>query len=467
MSLLSVVLNSEGGRRAQLLPTSFTARDLRWHKNLDVLRDFHRGTSRLPSQHAQDASERFIGKWLATQRAASKGRRGSDWSEARQDALDQSVPGWDVRRDSEAEWRERFESLRLFREVNGRMPNSGETIYAWLATQRVALRDGSLSAMRIQTLAELDSEWHVSETENRWLESYRELTAFFDLNGRLPLQGRNPKETVMQGWCRTQRNAYAAGRLPTTKVSLLDSGLPGWRVGRDDEGRWDRRFAELETFYRREGRWPRSSIIGPDNEEERNLGRWLANQKSSFHGKGTVRMTEDRVSRLDSLSPEWRGKPRGTLGRKADTWEDSFEMTREFYLARGSWPSAAADSPHERKLGRWIVAQRQVYRGNMPGNVTPEREALLSSLSPDWHERFARGEEAWNRHAASLRGLHDENVWPANRLDASEESKLADWLSRQKVALKAGTLPASRRAVLDSITVDWPTRRGKRRPHIT
>lgn len=88
--------------------------------------------------------------------------------------------------------------------------------------------------------------------------------------------------------CRRQY-AQTGYRRDPKKVALLES-IAGWSWTSAYYPEWDETFSEVAKA------WPAI---------DRKLSRWVANQKSAYSGRGTTRMTPDRIEKLESL-PGWK-----------------------------------------------------------------------------------------------------------------------------------------------------------------
>lgn len=67
-----------------------------WMETLTELTSFARRTGRMPDQHAQDAAERKLGKWLYRQRAAAApgGRGAAAFTSEKRQQMSAAIPEW-------------------------------------------------------------------------------------------------------------------------------------------------------------------------------------------------------------------------------------------------------------------------------------------------------------------------------------------------------------------------------------
>jgi len=125
--------------------------DIRWHRNLTLAAKCATERGSIAADDVVDGVA--IGRWMSTQRAAYRTGR---LSRARQQALDEAIPGWESGRDrakrDEWEWKRHLTAAAAYLAEHGGMPhdaNQGRlAIGRWLARQRAAHRRGTLAPDR-------------------------------------------------------------------------------------------------------------------------------------------------------------------------------------------------------------------------------------------------------------------------------------------------------------------------------
>lgn len=68
-----------------------------------------------------------------------------------------------------------------------------------------------------------------------------------------------------------------------------------------DSSKWDRTFAELERFVRKQGRLPNNRYAPI---EELRLRNWMSTQRNARTGIGTASLSTEQATRLESI-PGW------------------------------------------------------------------------------------------------------------------------------------------------------------------
>jgi hypothetical protein len=150
-----------------------------------------------------------------------------------------------------------------------------------------------------------------------WLSSAQTLAAFVSENGALPRQSaaETPEERRAGNTLRMLRSrlygtAQDKGPLSVEQVQWLDTHVPGWRgenvrakaLGRRTKVDHRTRTTQVRRFRAYHGRMPST---GGRSSHERQLARFLVNQRQGAAGRGTVAFDDTRRALLDSKIPGW------------------------------------------------------------------------------------------------------------------------------------------------------------------
>lgn len=131
-----------------------------------------------------------------------------------------------------------------------------------------------------------------------------DVLAFYEAEGRLPINGRSPQESALAGWLARRRTQAAEGSLSLVYAQALDA-IPGWRdypTKRDaDAVRWKQRLAEVAAYLAAGRDWPRHNKT--DDHEERPLGVWLHTQRIDYRAG---KLTSAKEKQLNDVIPGWR-----------------------------------------------------------------------------------------------------------------------------------------------------------------
>lgn len=138
-----------------------------------------------------------------------------------------------------------------------------------------------------------------------WRRRAKEVTAFQDEYGRLPSSKGDAAEHLLYVWIAEQRKQHDAGRLPLTKLTLLQN-LNGWMLDpRQSEldDVWRNKLSAVCRFFEEQGRFPRYRTYQSD--QERSLGVWLHNQHQRRNKKLLLPW---RLEALNDSLPGWRSR---------------------------------------------------------------------------------------------------------------------------------------------------------------
>ncbi|WP_395405057.1 helicase associated domain-containing protein [Arthrobacter sp. UC242_113] len=138
---------------------------------------------------------------------------------------------------------ERMQQLLAFVQETGRYPSrhsgtkSERTLAAWLQRRRQEARTGALPPTIRDGLAALPA-WQTppraEADESRWLERLQALARYRATGHEWPRHKASDsgEEHELGVWLHSQRYKLRNGELNSEKTDMLDSNLPGWRVGR-------------------------------------------------------------------------------------------------------------------------------------------------------------------------------------------------------------------------------------------
>lgn len=236
--------------------------------------------------------------------------------------------------------------------------------------------------------------------------------------------------TEMRTSTRTRRKTAAATTQPAVRPTTKKVAVPDVHPF---DSWWNalNRYTETAT---RLGRAPRT--YSEDRMEQR-VGRWAATQRTKQVGTAATRLRPDQIEALQA-APHWYW----TVQRK-DIWSENLLKLKTFVADHGHFPTNTNSDRAEERLAAWVTTVRAVRRGAARGTLTPERVALLESIS------------GWSWHGASPRTSKVVSV-PQRRSDPSAEywqqvrstQRQARWTEQlaqyRKVAKKLGRAPSRR-----------------------
>jgi hypothetical protein len=209
-----------------------------WDEQLDDYLRFIKERDRVPSQYAEDLTERVLNSWLKNQKASLQSGL---LLRERVAKLNELLPGWSSPYRLRASWDQMLARAVQFKAERGRWPSAsssdtGERNLAnWLYRQtatRTAIRDRN-HAERVVKLNNALTDWRrgPSGDAERWNRRMGQLMDHVRTYGRFPVMGPSslPEEYALGKWISVQRHALKKGTLYPERLAVLNELLPDWR----------------------------------------------------------------------------------------------------------------------------------------------------------------------------------------------------------------------------------------------
>lgn len=137
-----------------------------------------------------------------------------------------------------------------------------------------------------------------------------------------------------------------------------------------DDAAWARHLAELDQFIAEHGhaRVPQA---------DRGLGNWVHSVRAARAGRGTYRLTPQRIADLDARGFLWSSD----LARHRDQeWEQRIALLRQLIAEHGH---TRVPRRHP-VLGEWVRSVRRSRQGSADVRLTADRIAQLDALGFQW-----------------------------------------------------------------------------------
>ena len=182
------------------------------------------------------------------------------------------------------------------------------------------------------------------------------------------------------------RHSLSPARLAKLKAT------PGWfweasaGPSAEQEARWDAMLAmAVRYFDKHGGKWPPGSY--KDSAEGIPIGLWVYHQREQYKADDPGRrLSPARVAKLEATPGWlWGAKIGVPLADREAHWDAMLAKVIRCFAERGAWPLASyRDSVDGCRVGSWVSVQRQLYKGNQPGqSLSPARVAKLEA-TPGW-----------------------------------------------------------------------------------
>ena len=268
----------------------------KWNETFNTLKSFYFQKNRYPKQHSKNKEEKALGNWVRDQRQNKE-----KLTEDRFKLLD-TFPKW--KWDFSDNWDETFTDLKSFCLKNNKYPSYSSTdkeksLWMWINDQRKYKKQGKLTKDQFKLLDTFPN-WKWAVHSDNWDEMFNTVKYFYLKNNKYPSYNAGEEEKGFWTWIVRQRQAKNYGKITSERIKLLES-LPNWKWDVFSE-EWNETFNTLKSFYFQKNRYPKQHSI---NKDVNRLANWISNKKQAQKGKGTSKLTPERIKLLESL-PNWK-----------------------------------------------------------------------------------------------------------------------------------------------------------------
>lgn len=208
---------------------------------------------------------------------------------------------------------------------------------------------------------------------------------------------------------------------------------------------WEHYFSEASIYYAEHG-----NLNVPKRYTTPaglSLGEWVITQRKVRAGQRTGNLTEQQITRLDSIEMQWDN-------RSDAAWNRGLEAAKRYREQFGSLmvPKKYVDDAGF-ALGGWII---NIRRSRIDGRLTEERIQELDALGMSWNAFDAKWEQGFSLAAEYVAENGDLNV-PVGYV-TSDGQKLGSWLCSQRTAYLNGKLSPDQISRLEAVGMYWGNR---------
>lgn len=332
-------------------------------------------------------------------------------------------------------WEERYGELKAFRDHFGHCDvptrwSENRRLGIWVVGQRQAKKLQQLSEERIEKLSGIGFTWSPSEIS--WDNSFARLVEFRNEHGHCNVPQFWKDDRELARWVAAQRTAKRRGLISEERARALQSIGFSWNTGGTS---WETSFAELKEFKRIHGHCK----VPNARPESRRLAKWARDQhRKILSGE----LAEDRIKKLKDLG--FVSSPKG------DAWEEMFAALVTYKRVHGDCavPLTWSENP---KLARWVWSQRRLRNAD---KLSERRIEQLEHLNFIWNAEAAEWERMFIALVEYRRKTGHCNVptwWHRN-------PALARWVSKQRIAHRAGEVCEDRIRRLREVGFQWELR---------
>jgi superfamily II DNA or RNA helicase len=410
------------------------SREENWSRVLAAARSYHQthGTLTVPVNTMWGTPPINLYLWVANIRQRRKDGTLSADRIAVLDALDFD---W-APSSREDDWPAAVAVAESYYQKHGNVSMPRDTVWGepsiplgqWIARQRQAHRDGTLTEGQISTLDALGMVW--APLDDRWMARADQLREHLRRHGgALPTRAHGADSLC--SWLERQRNADRAGNLAADRNTILTDILgQDWagRIGLD--AAWTQQAEKLRRYLREHpGTLPGNSTHGE-------LYRWVRHQQAQAHTPDAL--SPDRSAHLaDLLGPDWadQSPPHQAQTRRLEQLTEHLDR----YCAE---PTPTTDA----SLAEWLATQRRHHRA---GSLDPQLAAQLQNLIGGQWAGPTFGEEDWTARLTKLDDWLREHDGTAPT--PNTHKTLSRWHRAQVRLHRNGDLPGERAALLAAL----------------
>ena len=333
----------------------------------------------------------------------------------------------------EGPWYEKYLLLKEYKKEHGNclVPSSfvygGVNLGHWVAHQRRFYNKGKLSQNRREMVDALGFSW--DPYGDQWERNFGLLEQFQEREGHCDVPVHHEEEGIRLGeWLQRQRAKMKNGKLDESHQGRLEELSVSFDPHRDQ---WERNFALLEQFQKREGHCDVPNI---HEEKGVKLGSWLGCQRDMYKKE---KLDELLRRRLEKLGISW--------DPLADQWENNFALLKQFKEREGHCNVPRSHEEDGVRLGYWLATQRATMKEEKLNESYQRRleeiGVIWDPLKDQWEQKFALLEQFKEREGHC-------NV-PQKHVE--DGVKLGLWLSYQRS--RRGKLEESLQCRLEKLGV--------------
>ena len=316
-----------------------------WNKKYELAKTYfeHHGNLEIPYHYktlnGYEYTEEGIalGIWITNQRQAYKGHNTQKITENQIQLLEEIGMRFETR-DNNEEWNKKYELAKAYFEHNGNLEIShnyktfngyeyteeGIALGRWIKHQRQAYKGQGtfkITEIQIKLLEEIGMRFETNYKEEEWNKKYELAKTYFEHHGNLEIpidyKTLNGYEYTEEGialgrWITNQRRAYkgqGSKKITEAQIKLLEE--IGMRFEtRDNNEEWNKKYKLAKAYFEHHGNLEipidYKTLNGYEYTEEGiALGRWITNQRQTYKGQNTCKITETQIKLLEEIRIKW------------------------------------------------------------------------------------------------------------------------------------------------------------------
>lgn len=135
------------------------------------------------------------------------------------------------------------------------------------------------------------------------------------------------------------------------------------------------------SFYREAKKYfvENGNLLVPANHVTDNnikLGSWIHNQRQIFKGQNSGHLSQEEILLLEKIGMVWDVREL--------RWEQNYSVAKDYYKEFNNLLVSRSCEYHGIKLGKWIHAQRNAYKGKRNRKLSNHRITKLNNIGMVW-----------------------------------------------------------------------------------
>ena len=212
-----------------------------------------------------------------------------------------------------------------YKTLNGyEYTEEGIALGIWITNQRQAYKGqgfNKITENQIQLLEEIGMRFETRDNNEEWNRKYKLAKAYFEHHGNLKTprdyKTFNGYEYTEDGialgiWLNTQRQAYKGQgtcKISEDQIKLLEEIGMRFETNYKEE-EWNKKYGLAKAYFEHNGNLEipidYKTLNGYEYTEEGiALGRWITNQRQTYKGQNTCKITETQIKLLEEIRIKW------------------------------------------------------------------------------------------------------------------------------------------------------------------
>ena len=324
-----------------------------WEQKFAALQKFHKSKGHCRAKKGDIVDGLNLGSWVSGQRSTR-----DKLTPDQLNRLNSLGFSWNTHAE---QWEQNFAALQKFykREGHCRAKRGnivdGLNLGSWCSIQRG--RKDRLTPDQLKHLNSLGFSW--DPHAEQWEQNYAALQKHRKRKGHCRVAKEYKVDGLKLGqWTQFQRSTK--DKLTPDRIKRLNSLGFSWDLIPEQ---WERNFAALHQFYKREGH---SRVRRGVKVDGLNLDNWVLTQRQRKN-----RLSSDKIKRLNSIGFSW--------DPIAELWERNFAALQKFSKREGHCRPKMGCIVDGLNIGRWVNNLQSTK-----GRLSTKKTARLNSLGFVW-----------------------------------------------------------------------------------